>query len=163
MDNYCERTAPGLWGEPANALSNLGFLLASALLLWLLSSQPSSRRAPASVWLLPIMLGVVGLCSLAFHTFATTVTGALDSLSIIVFILVAVIVIVHWMWGVRWRWAVFAASLTLRTPDEPLCENLSLGTHFAWHLLNASVLFVVAYVVIRRRQACGSTARQRSG
>ncbi len=33
LDLYCERTAPGLWQEPLNTLTNLGFLLAAALLL----------------------------------------------------------------------------------------------------------------------------------
>ena len=28
IDLYCERTDAGLWSEPFNALSNLGFLLA---------------------------------------------------------------------------------------------------------------------------------------
>jgi hypothetical protein len=212
VDNYCERTAPGLWGEPVNALSNFAFLIASAVLLWLLSSQPHGKRAALSVWLLPITLGVVGVCSLAFHTFATSLTGALDSLSIVVFILIAVVTLVHWMWGVPWKWAwlaapaflvlsfgfnlatgavlggylpalvgllgfglairftvappqsrhgdrllwasaIFAASLTLRTLDLPLCQGFPVGTHFAWHCLNAIVLFIVAYTVIRRWQA----------
>lgn len=219
VDLYCERTAPGLWGEPLNAVTNLAFLAASALLLWLLAGQ--GRRVPISVWLLPVLLGVVGLCSLAFHTFATSATGALDSLSILVFILVAVVVITHWMWGLRWRWAwlaapaflafsfgvnavlvavggegatlggylpallgllgfglavrftapddaaqygrwlllatvMFAVSLSLRTLDLPLCHAIPTGTHFLWHCLNAMVLFVVAYAVIRRWQSSRS-------
>lgn len=218
VDSYCERTAPGLWGEPLNALTNLAFLAASALLLWLLAGQP--RRPPASVWLLPVLLGVVGLCSAAFHTFATSVTAALDSLSILVFILVAVVVTTHWMWGLRWRWAwlaapaflafsvgvnwalaavggenatlggylpallgllgfglairltaatdavhfgtwlllasiVFAVSLTLRALDMPLCQAFPIGTHFLWHCLNATVLFVVTYAVVHRVAAPG--------
>jgi hypothetical protein len=215
VDSYCERTAPGLWGEPLNALTNVAFLAASAFLLWLLIGQP--RRPPVSVWLLPVLLGVVGLCSLAFHTFATRATSALDSLSILVFILVAVVVTTHWMWGVRRRWAwlaapaffafslgvnwtlvtvggenatlggylpalvallgfglairltavgggarfgtwlllatvVFAVSLSLRSLDLPLCQAVPIGTHFLWHCLNATVLFVIAYAVLRRWQ-----------
>lgn len=215
VDEYCERTAPGLWGEPANAVSNLAFLAASALLLWLLSGQ--RRAVPFSVWLLPVLLGVVGTCSLAFHMFATTFTEALDTYSILAFILAAVVTIVHWMWRVPWRWAwlgapayvgfayggnaalaaiagegatlggylpaiaglvgfglalrftapddarrfgtwllvatgVFAVSLTLRTLDKPLCDQLPIGTHFLWHCLNAVVLFLVSYAVMRRWQ-----------
>jgi hypothetical protein len=26
LDLYCERTAPGLWNEPLNALTNLAFI-----------------------------------------------------------------------------------------------------------------------------------------
>lgn len=35
VGDYCERTASGLWGEPFNAVSNLAFLIASGMLLWL--------------------------------------------------------------------------------------------------------------------------------
>jgi hypothetical protein len=203
---YCERTGPGLWGEPFNAVSNLAFLLAAGLLLRLVIRQ----RAPFSVVLLPVLLGVVGLCSLSFHTFANTFTGALDSLSILVFVLVAVVVIVHGMWSVPWRFAwlaapaflvlavafdlplmgllggylpalvglvgigaalwwtpglrrygnllllagaVFAVSLTARTVDRPLCTVVPIGTHWIWHCLNAGVLFLVGYAVLRRATA----------
>ena len=43
----------------------------------------------------------------------------------------------------RWFFAaaiVFAASLTLRTLDTSLCAAWPLGTHWAWHLLNACTL-----------------------
>jgi hypothetical protein len=107
VSQYCERTAAGLWGEPFNVVSNLAFLVASGLLLWLVARRRPA--APFSVWLLPALLGVVGLCSLAFHTLATPPTEVLDSLSILVFVLVGLTVIMRWMWGVRWRWAWLAA------------------------------------------------------
>jgi hypothetical protein len=196
VDGYCERLGPGLWAEPLNAVSNLAFLIASAVLLarfW--------RGGPRT---LPILLGVVGLCSLSFHTFATGVTAALDSLSILVFVLVAIVLLVRTGFGVRASLAwlavpgfvvfavgvdallflagprytlggylpaglalagfavalrsrlllaatgVFAVSLTLRTLDEPLCGSLPIGTHWAWHCLNAVVLYLVALDVAGR-------------
>lgn len=107
VDNYCERVAPGLWGEPANALTNLAFLFAGGLLFWLLSGQHS--RVPVGVWLLPVTTAMVGLCSLAFHVFATRLTGLLDTLSIIAFILIAAVVTVHLIWDVPWRSAWLVA------------------------------------------------------
>ena len=44
--------------------------------------------------------------------------------------------------------AVFFVSLMLRTVDLPLCGQFPLGTHFAWHLLNAVVLFIVARAMV---------------
>ena len=44
--------------------------------------------------------------------------------------------------------AVFFVSLTLRTVDLPLCGQFPMGTHFAWHLLNAVVLFIVARAMV---------------
>lgn len=44
---------------------------------------------------------------------------------------------------------VFAASLTLRSMDPVLCESTDLagygrvGTHFMWHVLNASLLYLL--------------------
>lgn len=44
--------------------------------------------------------------------------------------------------------AVFFVSLTLRTIDLPLCGQFALGTHFAWHVLNAVVLFIVGRAMV---------------
>jgi hypothetical protein len=44
--------------------------------------------------------------------------------------------------------AVFFVSLMLRTFDLPLCGHFALGTHFAWHVLNAIVLFIVARAMV---------------
>lgn len=35
---------------------------------------------------------------------------------------------------------LLVASLTFRSIDEPLCAALPLGTHFVWHILNATML-----------------------
>ncbi|MAJ93379.1 MAG: hypothetical protein EVA87_05550 [Rhodospirillaceae bacterium] len=43
---------------------------------------------------------------------------------------------------------VFFVSLTLRTVDLPLCGQFPIGTHFAWHLLNAVVLFIAARAMV---------------
>ncbi len=212
LDNYCERVAPGLWSEPVNAVTNVAFLVAGGVLLWWLSRLHT--RVPASVRLLPVTTVVVGVCSFAFHTFATGFTALLDTLSIVTFILIAAVVTVHLVWDVPWRrawlaapgylvftagfttafailggeraalggylsalvglvgfavairlraptqsrrvstlllWAamLFALSLTLRTLDGPLCEQLPTGTHFLWHCLNAVVLFLVSVSAIR--------------
>ena len=47
--------------------------------------------------------------------------------------------------------AVFAVSLTLRTVDDqngPVCAAMPVGTHFLWHLLNATVLFIVTRALV---------------
>jgi len=36
---------------------------------------------------------------------------------------------------------IFSVSLLLRTVDPLVCPVLPVGTHFAWHLLNAVVLY----------------------
>jgi hypothetical protein len=113
VDDYCERTGPGLWAEPLNAVSNVAFLIACGVLLWQLAGQ--RPRATPAAWTLAALIGVVGLCSLSFHTFATPFTGALDTVSILVFILVALTLIAGWRYGWPWRlaWLVAPAYVLL--------------------------------------------------
>ncbi|MGV1013768.1 MAG: ceramidase domain-containing protein [Methyloceanibacter sp.] len=49
---------------------------------------------------------------------------------------------------ILWAAAVFTISITLRSLDMALCEETviagrKIGTHFAWHLLNALTLFLL--------------------
>ena len=45
--------------------------------------------------------------------------------------------------------AVFVASITLRTLDQPLCQATPFGTHFMWHVLNAVVLGLLIWALSR--------------
>ena len=101
VDAYCERLGPGLWAEPLNAVTNLAFLIAALLLL--------RRPAPPSLRALPVLLALVGLASLSFHTLATQLTGALDSAFIAVFVLYYVVAFTHHYRQVRWSRAWLAA------------------------------------------------------
>ena len=44
---------------------------------------------------------------------------------------------------------IFCVSLTLRTIDGRICAAWPLGTHFLWHLLNATVLFLLSRELVR--------------
>lgn len=57
--------------------------------------------------------------------------------------------------------AIFTASLTLRTLDQPLCQVTGLGTHFGWHLLNGVLLYTVtrALIVFDRDAASAAPAQ----
>ena len=57
----------------------------------------------------------------------------------------------------------FAMSLTLRSIDGALCGSLPLGTHWLWHLLNASVLYLLlrAAVTGKRPAVTASSSRGR--
>lgn len=54
--------------------------------------------------------------------------------------------------------ALLAVSLTFRTLDEPLCGHLPIGTHFAWHCLNALMLGWMIELY-RRHMLAGRAAR----
>ncbi|MGY8904012.1 MAG: hypothetical protein ACKVIH_05630 [Burkholderiales bacterium] len=125
LDLYCERLAPGLWGEPLNALSNGAFWLAALWLWWLgarLRSQarqtggshPATHSAdtatPTPLWhweldLLLVLLVLVGAASALFHTFATRWAVVLDAGFIALYLHSYVAVYAHRVMHIRWRWA----------------------------------------------------------
>ncbi|MCS7482796.1 ceramidase domain-containing protein [Umezawaea endophytica] len=108
VDTYCERLAPGLWGEPLNALSNLAFLLAAAVLWFRYRPEDRSMRA------LVALLALIGLGSLSFHTAATELTRVFDVLFIALFVFFYVVCFGHWFWGLPWPRAwLFAPALAL--------------------------------------------------
>jgi hypothetical protein len=39
--------------------------------------------------------------------------------------------------------AIFSLSLVFRTLGNALCTSFPLGTHFLWHMLNATVLYLL--------------------
>ena len=83
IDLYCERTGAGLWSEPVNALTNLAFMLAAALLL-----RRMDTRTPADVRALAWLLALIGAGSLVFHTVAQRWASVLDIAFIAIFVVV---------------------------------------------------------------------------
>ena len=43
---------------------------------------------------------------------------------------------------------VFFAAFAARSSDMPACETFPLGTHFLWHLLNATLLYLLVRLAI---------------
>jgi hypothetical protein len=86
VDAYCERTDASLWSEPFNAATNAAFLIA-AVALWqaVAKTRTGGGTVALSVRSLPALLGLIGLCSLLFHTVATVWAGLTDTLSILLF------------------------------------------------------------------------------
>ena len=82
IDLYCERVAPGLLGEPLNAVTNLAFLAAAAFAGRLAARRRGLDRA---VGFLVALVGAIGIGSLLFHTFATPWAMAADVVPILLF------------------------------------------------------------------------------
>jgi hypothetical protein len=67
-----------------------------------------------------------------------------------------------------WAAAIFAVSITLRSLDLALCDKVvfegrKVGTHFAWHILNALMLFLLLRASLEGGHvtaAQGETARE---
>ncbi|MEQ5795918.1 ceramidase [Paracoccus sp. NFXS7] len=206
VDAYCERTGPEYWSEPVNALTNLAFLLAALVMARRLRGPGlATGRVLAGV------LFVIGLGSWLFHTHANGLTGLMDVLPILTFILIYVFAATRDYLGARpWVAALVTAgfipyaavtvplfaqvpglgssasyapvpvlilayavllrnrlprvarglaigaglltlSLTFRTLDQASCAVLPIGTHFMWHILNATMLAWMIEVWRRHR------------
>ncbi|WP_216211971.1 ceramidase domain-containing protein [Amycolatopsis aidingensis] len=105
VDNYCERIAPGLWGEPLNTVSNLAFLVA-AMLIWRKARTAADPRLART---LAVLLGLIFLASTAFHALAQRWAAAADSGFILVFVLYYAVLFPRLFFGVRPRLAWLAA------------------------------------------------------
>nr|WP_281423980.1 ceramidase domain-containing protein [Oceanobacter mangrovi] len=62
----------------------------------------------------------------------------------------------HERWLLLAAFGVFCVSLTFRTLDDRLCSQWPLGTHFLWHLLNGTVLYLATRAVITARPRADS-------
>ena len=58
---------------------------------------------------------------------------------------------------------VFAVSLTFRTLDRDICASTTilsdtpLGTHFMWHVLNATLLYILARTAVRHGRSSAAS------
>jgi hypothetical protein len=85
VDIYCERTDASFWSEPANALTNLAFIVAAALIV---RTWRAAGPVPADARVLAALVALIGAGSFLFHTFATVWAGWLDVIFILAFIYV---------------------------------------------------------------------------
>ena len=120
VDGYCERVAPGLWGEPLNSLSNLAFLLA-AVLVWRLAAGDRVGR------LLAALIGLIFAASTAFHLLATRWSAVADSAAILVFVLVYAVLFPRVFFGWRHAWLAAPALLGLTAVTALLGGGLYLS------------------------------------
>ncbi|MCM2679870.1 ceramidase domain-containing protein [Echinimonas agarilytica] len=82
LNNYCERLDFSFWSEPANALTNIGFILVGMLALSLLNRGDTK---PLSLTILAMFMVIIGIGSFLFHTFATRWAMLADIIPIYIF------------------------------------------------------------------------------
>jgi hypothetical protein len=134
VDGYCERVAPGLWGEPLNSLSSLAFLVA-AVLVWRLAAGDRTGR------LLAGLIGLVFVTSTVFHLLATRWAAVGDSVGVLVFALACVVL----FFGRRPAWLAAPAFLALTVVSAVLGGGLYLSVLIA--------LFAFAVILAFARDA----------
>jgi hypothetical protein len=103
VDGYCERLGPGYWAEPVNAVTNAAFVIAAAVLWRQTAGVPLARA-------LAVVLAAIGVGSYLFHTHANRLTGLMDVLPILGFILLYVFAASRDMLGMK-GWQAGLATL----------------------------------------------------
>ena len=147
IDNYCERTDPSFWSEPANALTNIAFVLASILAWRLLSAR--GQRQPYLIYM-ALLMAVVGTGSFLFHTLATPWSAAADMLPIYLFQLSFL-----WLYAIKVLRFSPAAALGLLAVfglSAAMARNLPVDLNGSQTYL-AALLFVVGFAIIHWRRA----------
>jgi hypothetical protein len=110
MDAYCERVGPGLLAEPLNAGSNASFLLA-ALAAWILAKRTGTLSAGVRV--LIALAASVGIGSILWHTYPTSLTLILDIVPILFFIIWYIWLYTRSVVGMRTLFAVASGAAFL--------------------------------------------------
>ncbi len=104
IDNYCERTGPGLWSEPLNAITNLAFIAAGIWGLHAIRKRDGDPFAVALAW----WVIAIGVGSALFHTFANGLTIWFDVVPIATFTLALTLFNIRRWVGFGW-WPSVAA------------------------------------------------------
>jgi hypothetical protein len=133
IDAYCERVAAGLLGEPLNALSNFAFFLAAGYGLVVARREHSGL----AVWLLAWLVGVIGVGSLLFHTFANRWSMLADVGPITIFIYAYFAFALRRFVGLAWPTTLFLLGTLLAT-------NVAIGLLTPPGLLNGSIGYLPA-------------------
>jgi len=170
VDLYCERTGPGLWAEPANALTNLAFIAAGLWGVWQVRRHKAGTFAEVLAW----WVVAIGIGSTLFHTFATRLTVWGDVLPIAGFTLAYTLFNLRRFLGMAWGKAILvfvafyvvAGLITFAVPDwlreasngttgylPPFLAlaffgvwTAAAGSRAGWYNLAGSAIFVVSVI-----------------
>jgi hypothetical protein len=145
----------GLFHALANHWSLLADVIPIALFINLYLISLLYRAVSAPVWATILLLVLYQVIGVGLGTLlpADTLNGSVGYLPPVLALTIA------WAWLNGRKHALepfivgslllFVLSLTLRTLDAEVCARLPMGTHFLWHLLNASVLYLLVVGLIR--------------
>jgi len=106
VDIYCERTGPGYWAEPVNAITNAAFLIA-AFVMW---RRTRGAGLPLAT-LLCAVLAAIGVGSYLWHTHAQGWAGIADVAPIALFVLIFLFAANRDFLGLATPWALAATAL----------------------------------------------------
>lgn len=160
---YCERSVEGLWAEPLNAMTNAAFMAAAWMAWRTWRRQPgASWRAQPDIGALIVLVAVIGIGSLLWHTVAAPWAYLLDAGPIVVFIHAFLISFLWRIAGLSWPGILDAVILyqllTLATvsslPAGALNESVGYLPVLLFLLAMAAWLHLKGHALWRRLLLC---------
>ncbi|MHC4433844.1 MAG: ceramidase domain-containing protein [Planctomycetota bacterium] len=149
IDIYCERVGTEFWAEPLNAVSNLGFIVAAALLILTLQGNQRGRQADASTRVLIAIVILIGVGSGLFHTFAVRWAMWADILPITAFIVAyCYLALRRYLYLEAGASTIWTASILILTAGLPALTHLRASTYVP----ALFGMFVVAIILRARRR-----------
>jgi hypothetical protein len=145
IDIYCERLDPSFWAEPINAVTNLAFI---AVGVWALRGSSQTGKV------LGLLTVLVGIGSLAFHTFASPWAAALDVGFIALFIIALAYLAPRHLWNQTPRMSIVASVLVIvviATVSSLALSLEALFNYFPPGLYVGAWLSLAIYAVISLR------------
>lgn len=140
LSTYCERTLPGFWEEPLNALTNLAFILAGIFALKLYQQQANARfTSHWDIVILIVLLFTIGAGSGLWHVMPTRYTVLADVIPILLFMNVYLLSFLHRLANRRpWQLLLFFLIFQLL--------NFCIGVSFSAGFLNGSIFYAPAWI-----------------
>ena len=133
---YCERASLDLFGEPFNSITNIFFIITALLSIRLYQDYLSF-----------FSIAFIGLSSFAFHTFPNTITGFLDIIAIVTFMLIYTVKIYRQLIGFNFFYSSLTAIFFVMS-----CylfgvsfQNSFIGTSSFYFPIVLHLLFLIIY------------------
>ncbi len=161
LGSFLFHTVATRWAEWGDVLPIMLFML---LYLWLVLTVFFG-------WLLwPKLVGLAVYLAATFYLEAavpgTVLWGGALYLPTLL-LMIAIVAVLYWRQSptggaMLVATVVFLFSFTARTLDTAVCPVLPIGTHFLWHLLNATLLYILMRAAIMHAAPVTETAGRQS-
>lgn len=140
IDLHCERVADGLFGEPLNTISNIGFLIVAFLLAQLARREKITQP---NIWFLIALIGFIGVGSAVFHTTARMWAAAfMDNLPIAIWAITFLIMFCKHV--LKLSWAATLLLFTIFIAENVIFKMLINKAPDGYVSLIPSVIFLLA-------------------
>lgn len=142
FSTYCERTLPGVWEEPLNALTNLAFIVSGILVLRFYRKHGEFTAAKHWDFLLLIfLLFAIGVGSALWHFVPTRFTVLADVIPILLFINIYLLSFFHRVFEIQWRGLIIVFFVFQLL-------NFGVAVVFPGNFLNGSIFYAPGWLTL---------------